>query len=134
MANIQNLKHYGKDKAPLTHEQAVRIGRKGGIKSAEIKKERKTFADFICDELAKEIEITLKDKKIKITKKELLSNSLVNKVIQLVRSDTTNNIDIRTLEFLRDTIGEKPTDQSKVEVKGNVQFSIIRANNADKTE
>lgn len=126
MANIQNLKHYGKDKAPLTHEQAVRIGRKGGIKSAEIKKERKTFADFICDELAKEIEITLKDKKIKITKKELLSNSLVNKVIQLVRSDTTNNIDIRTLEFLRDTIGEKPTESVEHTITEPIKFEIIR--------
>ncbi len=47
MANEQNLKKFGKDKPPLSHEQAVENGRKGKKKSDEVKREKKTSREIV---------------------------------------------------------------------------------------
>lgn len=47
MANEQNLKKFGKDKPPLTHEQAVTIGKKGGEASGEARARAKTSREIV---------------------------------------------------------------------------------------
>lgn len=47
MANEQNLKKFGRDKPPLSHEQAVENGRKGKKKSDEAKREKRTSREIV---------------------------------------------------------------------------------------
>ena len=66
--NIKNLK-------PLTTEKAREIGRKGGIKSEEKKREKKLMSQIYADFQIKEHDVLGKDgNKKKIKGEELLSN------------------------------------------------------------
>lgn len=47
MANEKNLKKFGKDKPPLSHEEAVKNGKKGKKKSDEAKREKRTSREII---------------------------------------------------------------------------------------
>ncbi|MCM1368267.1 MAG: hypothetical protein NC184_05625 [Roseburia sp.] len=47
MPNEKNLKKYGKDKPPLSHEQAVENGKKGKKKSDEAKREKRTSREIV---------------------------------------------------------------------------------------
>ena len=47
MANEQNLKKFGKDKPPLTHEEAVKQGQTGGKASGEARAKAKTSREIV---------------------------------------------------------------------------------------
>lgn len=47
MANEQNLKKFGKDKPPLTHEEAVKQGKTGGKASGEARAKAKTSREIV---------------------------------------------------------------------------------------
>ena len=47
MANEKNLKKFGKDKPPLSHEEAVKNGKKGKKKSDEAKREKRTSREIV---------------------------------------------------------------------------------------
>ena len=47
MANEQNLKKFGKDKPPLTHEEAVKQGQAGGKASGEARAQAKTSREIV---------------------------------------------------------------------------------------
>ena len=47
MANEQNLKKFGKDKPPLTHEEAVKQGQAGGKASVEARAKAKTSREIV---------------------------------------------------------------------------------------
>ena len=47
MANEQNLKKFGKDKPPLTHEEAVKQGQAGGKASGEARAKAKTSREIV---------------------------------------------------------------------------------------
>ena len=47
MANEQNLKKFGKDKPPLTHEEAVKQGQTGGKASGEARTKAKTSREIV---------------------------------------------------------------------------------------
>ena len=80
-----------------THEENVANGRKGGIKSGEAKREKKLFKEAI-------------EKK--------LGDSLENIIDSMINEAIGGNVQATT--FLRDTIGEKPTD--KVDMNANVSY------------
>lgn len=93
MAGIDNLK-------PVrSKEEARERGRKGGIKSGEVRRARKTFKE----ELLLSLELDDNNKRI--------SSALIHKAL---------NGDIKAFEAIRDTIGEKPKE--KVE-NTNVELS-----------
>jgi len=91
MANEQNLKPI--KKGQLSKEEAKRRGSKGGKKSAEVRKARKTFSEDLIEALS--------DGK---TQKQIL-NALLNQCRQG---------NVRAFEILRDTVGEKPIDKQEV--------------------
>lgn len=98
-------------KINLSHEQAVKYGREGGKISAQVKQERKTFKYYLDNKLSEIVDIETKKGTIKLTRKEFLMNSLVRKVVDTLNNKDIKNIDVRALEFIRDTIEEKPTDK-----------------------
>lgn len=92
MANVQNLTKMGKARG-LTTEEAQKMGRKGGKKSAEVRKARKTFSEDLIE--------ALNDEK---TQKQILN--------ALIAQCKKGNV--RAFEILRDTIGEKPIERQEV--------------------
>lgn len=91
MANEKNLKPI--KKGQLSKEEAKRRGSKGGKKSAEVRKARKTFSEDLLEALS--------DGE---TQKKILD--------ALIRQCKQGNT--RAFELLRDTIGEKPIDRQEV--------------------
>lgn len=84
-----------------THEENVANGRKGGIKSGEAKREKKLFKEAI-------------EKK--------LGDSLENIVNALIAKASDGDVSAST--FLRDTIGEKPTDKIEADVDNHIDINI----------
>ena len=117
MANIKNLKPF--KKGQISREQAVINGRKGGIRSAKVKKERKT-----CKEILQMIsEFTPKTEVVESLKKifpELKNDDITYKtVMTLKQMEKALKGDTEAFKVCRDTMGEKPTDkvEQKTEVK-----------------
>ena len=87
MANENNLK-------PVRSESEAREkGKKGGLKSGEVRRERKL--------LKEELLLLLSTGKTQ----EKISVALIKKALKG---------DIRAFEIIRDTIGEKPTDKQEI--------------------
>lgn len=117
MANIKNLKPF--KKGQISREQAVINGRKGGIRAAKVKKERKT-----CKEILLMIsEFTPKTEVVESLKKifpELKNDDITYKtVMTLKQMEKALKGDTEAFKVCRDTMGEKPTDkvEQKTEVK-----------------
>jgi ribosomal protein S3AE len=85
MANVQNLR------VP-TSEEARRNGRKGGIASGKARAIAKTFRETINDEL---------------------SDESLKKIIKKIISEAQRG-NMKAVELLRDTRGEKPVDRQEV--------------------
>lgn len=83
MANEQNLK-------PLTTDKAREIGRKGGIKSGETRRKRKTLREELLALLATG------------NNQNKMSLAMIEKAL---KGDT------KAFEVIRDTIGEKPKEE-----------------------
>lgn len=85
MANIENLK-------PIrTESEAREKGKKGGIKSGEVRREKKKIKDELLTLLD-----TVQDNE---TMRQKMSFTLIQKAI---------NGDLKAFEIIRDTIGEHP--------------------------
>ena len=105
MANEQNLK-------PVrTKKEARERGRAGGIKSGQVRAERKTFKEEL---------LTL------LREKDTQKNISVALVLKALDGD------IRAFEVLRDTVGEKPTD--KIDMSANVSYENAIKEVADDDE
>lgn len=100
MANEKNLK-------PIrTKSEAREKGKKGGIKSGEVRAQRKTLKE----ELLVLLETKVEDK----TMQEKISFSLIQEAL-------FGNI--KAFETIRDTIGEKPQDKVNISGEVNNPFS-----------
>lgn len=92
MANEQNLKPFTSDQS---REEAVKNGRKGGIRSGEVKRENKLIKDRILERMG-----------------ESDWDVMIDNLIARAQEDT------KSFETLRDTIGQKPRDELSVEGSG----------------
>ena len=83
-------------------ESEVReLGRKGGIKSGEARREKKLFKEAIEKKLGQSLD------------------SMIDSMILQAQ-----NGNVQAITFLRDTIGEKPTDKVEAEVNSDVTINI----------
>ena len=107
MANIENLKK-GEATRFKSGEEAVKNGRKGGIASGEAKRTKKSFREHM-EILLERLEKTGEaDGDEVVTRKELL----VEKAIRRAMAEDVSTKDlIKALEFIRDTVGEKPVEK-----------------------
>ena len=115
MANEQNLR-------PPTTEEARERGRKGGIKSGEVRAQNKTFKAII----SKFLDGQVSNKKLKQQMIEFgfADEEVSNKscaVFALWKEAIKGNT--KAFELLRDTIGEKPQDKVNISGEVNNPFS-----------
>lgn len=97
MANEQNLKSFTSNQS---HEEAVRNGSKGGIKSGQARREKKIFKEAIAERMGyKDFE-------------EMIDNLIVR----------AKNND-KSFEVLRDTLGQKPTESVELNAEVNNPFA-----------
>lgn len=100
--NNENLKPFSE----RTESEQKEIRSKGGKKSGEVRRAKKTMRELLDYLLEKEI---TNKKGEKATTKEAILVSAIKKAIEG---------DIRALQFIRDTIGEMPKQVHEVENKG----------------
>jgi len=92
MANEQNLKHFTSEQ---NREEAVKNGRKGGIKSGESRRKRKLLKEHL--ELLLETKIQTSDGEI--TKSEAITLKLIEQALKG---------NVKAYKLIRDTLGEAP--------------------------
>ena len=87
-------------------EQARELGRKGGLKSAAVKKARKTLRE----ELLELLQVKTKDNEGKEhTQQELI-------LMRMIKEATLGRNAVKAAEYIRDTIGEKAAEKTEVTV------------------
>lgn len=91
MANNDNLKKGNPDTQFRSGREAVENGRKGGIASGEVRRERKLIKDRILERMG-----------------ETDWDEMIDGLIERSKDS------VKDFEVLRDTIGEKPKDQIEV--------------------
>ena len=97
--NEENLKPI--KKGELSREEAKKRGRAGGIKSGESRREKKMFKEAIEKQLGQSIDGMIK--------------SMI---------DQAKKGNVQAITFLRDTIGEKPTDKVEADVNSDITINI----------
>jgi len=97
-----------KPRPPFTPEEAQRYGKKGGLKSAKVKKEKKLMSEIYADFLIKEHDVIGKDGLIKKLSGQALVNGVMSKVLS--RGDGSS------VSMLREV--REGTEGSKVKHEG----------------
>ena len=124
MANEQNLRPI-----KLTHEEAMKNGAKGGKASGKARRERRSMretAEYLLNLPQKPGKVTTVDKLR--TNKDISDANLTNQdQIILKQIEQARKGNPRAAEFLRDLIGEKPTDKQEITVSGNVDVNLETA-------
>lgn len=82
-------------------EEAREKGRKGGIKSGEARRKKKLFKEAIEKQLGQNLDVMVKS---------------------MITQAKKGNV--QAITFLRDTIGEKPTDKVEADVNSDVTINI----------
>ena len=95
-------------------EEARERGRKGGKRSGEVRRYRKTLREDLEELLS--VKVTDSDGR-KRTRQEVIALALI---LRAMRGD------VRAFEVIRDTIGERPVDQHEVSVT-EPDFSMLDA-------
>lgn len=118
MTNPENLK-------PLTTEKAREIGRLGGIKSGEVKRQKKLMSQIYGDFLAEQHNIKIGDEV-----KEMSGYELINYVMKKVLSKG-NSASVSLLKEVREategtTLNITPKPQNKEELITQLQKFAIR--------
>ena len=88
----------------FTKENASEMGKRGAKASAEARARRKSMRE--------QLDILLS-----------MDNNQENVLVAMIRKALEG--DVRAMEFLRDTVGEKPTDKMEADVKGEASINII---------
>lgn len=94
--NTDNLKK------GLSPEEAREYGRRGGVKSGEVRRERKALRE--CLEVLLSEKIKGEDGK-RTTRAEAISAALISRA---------SEGDVKAFEVIRDTVGEKPVERVAV--------------------
>ncbi len=91
--------------ADRTREERAEIGRKGGLKSAEIRRNRQTMKETILELIQKEV----KTEKYGGDASILGEKATLQEIILASMIREASNGDTKAMQLLRDTIGEQPT-------------------------
>lgn len=121
MANEENLDHFTSGQS---REEAVRNGKKGGIASGKARREKKLMRETLDALLSMPIKngkfadvdsirnfASLKGKNISVQEAILIAQ-----IQKAMKGDT------KAAEYVRDTIGQKPTDSVKMSMNLPVMF------------
>lgn len=95
--NPQNLKRF-------SSEEARRNGKKGAVKSAQARREKKTFKELL------KIALEMRTKNGNTNAEEIVASMILK----------AQSGDVKAFEAIRDTIGEKPKDNVDVTTREEV--------------
>lgn len=115
-----------------SEDEAKELGQKGGIASGAVRRKKaamKDYVQFILGMKRKVSEKTLEQlKEMGVTEDEVTGQTLALMKIM----DKAIAGDIKAMEFLRDTAGEKPTDSTNIahSFDGDVVVSMKRNDKA----
>ncbi len=111
--SLKNLKPLN-----LSHDEAVKNGRKGGKKSVEVRRENKLLSKVAEEKLNKLYSDgkTFQEKSLDLMEEMILTG--------ILKPDDL----VKLLTFLRDTAGQKPTDKQEIT---NTIPQIVVARQAD---
>ena len=122
--NVQNLKPFNKTDNILSKEEAKRRGRQGGINSGKARKERKSMRETLQEALTIELD---PDKLEELGADISLLNGN-NTVLSAIVASTIReaiNGDPRSIQFIRDSIGEQPKTEIVQEVISKEDLQVI---------
>ena len=111
MANEENLRPFTSEQS---HEEAAKNGAKGGIKSGEVRRRKKTLREQMEMLLA----LPVQDPNTRDFIESLgISADEVNNALAITLSMYQEALkgNTKAFELIRDTIGEKPTDRLQIE-------------------
>ena len=109
--NEQNLKPFDSNQS---REEAKKNGRKGGIKSGEARRAKKTMKAMLDYLLEKEI----------TNKNGEKATTLEAIMVQAIKQSLNGNI--RALEFIRDTIGQNPRFTTELNINQNSMAEFMK--------
>ena len=112
MYNIQNLKPYNKTDRVLSSEEAKRRGSKGGIKSGEVRRQKKTMRETLENAL----KIELSPEKLEELGADISLMNGETSVLSAIIASTIReaiNGDTKAIQFVRDSIGEQPVAKTE---------------------
>ena len=89
-------------------DEARKLGRSGGLKSGEARREKKALRERLELLLAREAD--------GLTTAEAITIALIEKAL---------SGDVRAYEVIRDTIGEKPVDKQQTEISGGITIGWL---------
>ena len=121
MANVENLKPFT---SKQSREEAVKNGKKGGIASGRAKREKKAMRETLEELLAMPIKDGTSDdiEKIKSIAGIKGKNITMQEAIMVAMLNKAAKGDVRAAEYVRDTIGQKPTDKMNIDMRMPVLF------------
>lgn len=104
----------------MTRKQAVINGRKGGLKSVQVRRQKKELKELLLLIFSCKVPIeTITDE----VKKELFKDMDIDEAIIYSQIIKAINGDTQAAIFIRDTAGQKPTD--KQEIKGQLSVEEL---------
>lgn len=123
MANSENLISLA-DRPP---EERSKIARAGGIASAEAQRKKKAMREQLELLLA----LPVKDKAAKTMKAMGIDSDNADNQMQMLvamfkKACSGQQGDVQAAQFIRDTVGEKPTDKVAVEVDDGLLDDILQ--------
>lgn len=121
MANTKNLKPI--QKGELSKEEAKRRGKKGGLKSAEIRKEKKSMKEFANILLQQNAPELVKQKIMEIFPDADVDMNVSEAMLYRQTAKALNG-DSKAFEVVRDTSGQKPTEKLQIGNLDKTPFKI----------
>lgn len=123
MENIEEKNRKAKGKA-FTKENASEMGRRGGLKSAEVRKEKKKMKEML------ELMMDMPVKKGKIQEFTNLEdaegkNMNIQASILVSMIKAAQEGDVKAATFIRDTMGQKQKEAVEIETTGKVEVSLL---------
>ena len=111
----------------FTDEERKKNSAKGGVKSGESRREKKRAKEildiFLSMPLKKRKEAEIED--IKAFEELKGKNISVNEAIQLKQVQRALNGDLASATYIRDTVGDKPTDNVNINAEVNNPFKNL---------
>ena len=116
----------GKDTRFQSGEQAVQNGRKGGIISQQVQREKRTLRQMVEIFGTMGVSDKAREKMEQMGVPEELQNRFMQGVVALFNK--ANKGDVSAFNAIRDIIGEKPVDETKLTgtLDTNVQIGYVQ--------
>ena len=125
MANEQNLKRFGKEKPPLTHEEAVKNGKKGGDASGESRTKAKTAREIV--EMLDELEVKGGNRNM-LAELGVPDDMLTQQTLRIAALHKKAMLgDVAAVRLLLEIKGEAPSTAVKLEVNEDARAAYERA-------